>query len=71
MENGVFMAKLSEEVLLGDDVSYRELCSIPTLTKKQREKLRSAEKVMLEQKEQLLSNRKIIREKTRPIPKKN
>jgi hypothetical protein len=50
MVNGIFMAKLNEEVLLGDEVSYRELCSNPTLTKKQREKLRLAREVMRENK---------------------
>ena len=49
MQNEVFKAKLNEEVLLGDETSYRELSSNPTLTQKQREKLRSARKVMLEE----------------------
>lgn len=48
MQNEVFMAKLNEEVLQGDETSYLELSSNPTLSQKQREKLRSARKVMLE-----------------------
>lgn len=54
MQNEVFNAKLNEEVLLGDDVSYRDLCSNPNLTQKQREKLRAARKVMLEERKKLI-----------------
>ncbi len=57
MENGFFMAKLNEEVLQGDEVSFLELSSNPTLSQKQREKLRLARKAILDQKRTPISKK--------------